>query len=218
MGIKRGGIIWAIAFLIILGAAAYFIFTGFNFKETVSPLPDSANESNSLSNYNPSGNLSSEAEIYGLESRIHYLVNAEREKNGLDKLGLDQQLSDIARKHSEDMVQNDFFEHLNLNGQDPKARAEAAGYRCVKDYGSYYAEGIAENIFKCWTYGSIKYVNDIEASRDWHTAEEIAKLTVESWMNSTSHRENILTASFDREGIGVALSSEGKVLVTEDFC
>jgi hypothetical protein len=31
-------------------------------------------------------------------------------------------------------------------------------------------------------------------------------------------RKNMLTPAYDREGIGVAISADGKVCITEDFC
>ena len=37
-------------------------------------------------------------------------------------------------------------------------------------------------------------------------------------MNSPGHRENILTGVFDREGIGVEITQDYKVYVTQNFC
>jgi uncharacterized protein YkwD len=34
-------------------------------------------------------------------------------------------------------------------------------------------------------------------------------------MNSSGHRKNILTPTYDREGIGVAISADGRVYITE---
>jgi hypothetical protein len=48
--------------------------------------------------------------------------------------------------------------------------------------------------------------------------EEIAKQVVNGWMNSPGHRANILNGRYDREGIGVAVSSDEKVYFTQDFC
>ena len=110
-----------------------------------------------------------------------------------------------------------FFSHDNLIGQDPTERGRLAGYYCRKDFGSYYTEGIAENIFQNNLYDSVTYYNGIP-SYDWNTQEEIAKSTVSGWMTSPGHRENILTATYDKEGIGVAISSDDEVLITQDFC
>jgi uncharacterized protein YkwD len=37
-------------------------------------------------------------------------------------------------------------------------------------------------------------------------------------MGSSGHRRNILTRHFRREGIGVAIGKDGKVLITQNFC
>lgn len=39
---------------------------------------------------------------------------------------------------------------------------------------------------------------------DWKTQEEIAKEVVRGWMNSPSHRKNILFPKYNEEGIGIA--------------
>ncbi len=156
-------------------------------------------------------------DIGSLETEIHNLINEEREKNGARALSFDSQLSEVARGHSQDMAQNNFFEHVNLQGQDPTERANRKGYRCYKNYGGYYTDGIAENIFQNNLYDSITYINLIPI-HDWNTQGEIPQSTVQGWMDSAGHRQNILTRTYDREGIGIAISGDDKVYITEDFC
>ena len=48
--------------------------------------------------------------------------------------------------------------------------------------------------------------------------EEIAQSTVDGWMDSEDHRKNILTEKFDREGIGVVISDDDKVYITQNMC
>lgn len=170
-----------------------------------------------------SGNIKAESplkpdiDIHSLEREIHDLINEERRDAGLSSLSWDSALADVARGHSEDMAQNDYFSHDNLRGQDPTDRANARGYNCYKDYGGYYTEGIAENIFQNNLYDSITYVN-LVPFHDWSTQSEIAESTVDGWMNSPGHRQNILTSTYDKEGIGVAIASDDKVYITENFC
>jgi len=152
-----------------------------------------------------------------LELDIHNLVNSERQSNGLSALQFDSKLSDIARAHSIDMSLNNYFSHINLKGQDPTARGNAAGYSCFKSYGSYYTNGLAENIFENNLYDSVTYVNGIPIY-SWNSQSELASSTVSGWMSSYGHRQNILTSTYDREGIGIAISSDDKVYITQDFC
>ena len=160
----------------------------------------------------------SKPDIAELEKQIHDLINVERVRNGLPSLSLDDRLSTIARVHSRDMAVNHFFSHDNLNGQDPTDRANSAGYTCYKNYGSYYTNGIAENIAQNNLYSSVTYVDAIPSSYDWNTPEQIAASVVNGWMNSPGHRQNILTSAYDREGMGVAIASDDKVYITQDFC
>ncbi len=158
-----------------------------------------------------------EIDISTLEKRIHELVNEERKKHELAPLKWDNKLAMIARKHSQDMAINNYFDHINLRGEDPTKRGLKEGYTCYKNYGSYYTEGIAENIFQNNLYASVTYVNGISIY-DYNSLEEIAKSTVEGWMESPGHRSNILNKNYDREGIGVAISNDDKVYITQDFC
>ncbi len=152
-----------------------------------------------------------------LASRIHELINDNRAADGLAPLTADPALAALALNHSTDMAQNHYFSHTDLSGEDPTARGNASGYTCVKNYGSYYTYGIAENIFQNNLYTSVTYTNGVY-SYAWSTQEAIAQSTVTGWMNSAGHRKNILTSTYDSEGIGVAISSDDKVYITEDFC
>ncbi len=156
--------------------------------------------------------------ISGSENEIHQLVNQERKKYGLIELCGDSKLSDIARGHSKDMAKRNFFSHETPEGKNPTNRGVQVGYNCRKNYGSYYTEGLAENIFKSHLYKSIAYYNGVP-SYDWMIQSEIAQSTVSGWMSSAGHRKNILTATYDKEGIGVAISLErNEIYVTQNFC
>ena len=149
-----------------------------------------------------------------LEKRVHELINQQRNSRGLTSLTFDSSLATIARGHSQDMARNNYFSHVNLQGLAPADRGNQQGYPCRKDYGSYYTFGIAENIFKTHHETTINGIS----KNDFESLEPIAQKTVDSWMNSPGHRENILKSTYDREGIGVGVGSDYTVYVTEDFC
>lgn len=163
------------------------------------------------------GNAQPAIDIPTLEKEIHNGINQQRISNGLSSLSYDASLASIARKHSADMARNYYFSHYNLQGLDPTGRGSRDGYSCYKNYGSYYTTGIAENIMQNNLYDSVTYYNGIPRY-DWNSQDEIAQSTVSGWMNSPGHRQNILTSTYDREGIGVAIASDDKVYITEDFC
>jgi uncharacterized protein YkwD len=115
------------------------------------------------------------------------------------------------------MTDRNFFAHDNPDGEDPTARASRNGFTCRKDYGSYYTEGIAENIYQAWLYSSITYVAFLPV-KDMYSLDELAALLVDGWMNSPGHRANILNPDFDRGGVGVAIGTDDEVLATHNFC
>jgi len=166
---------------------------------------------------NTVGNSAPVINIPSLEQQVHEGINGQRMSNGLSALSYDSSLASIARKHSADMAANNYFSHTNLQGLDPSGRATQAGYSCYKNYGSYYTTGIAENIMQNNLYDSVTYYDGIPRYA-WNSQEEIAQSTVRGWMNSPGHRKNILTSTYDKEGIGVAIASDDKVYITEDFC
>lgn len=154
-----------------------------------------------------------------LEARIHELINVQRGQNGLSTLTYDSFLADIARGHSWDMVVRNFFEHENPDGNNARARGEAAGYPCKKDYGTYYTEGISENLYQGYRYNNYWTApNGTVVKYEWNTLEQVAQQAVNGWMNSEGHRKNIVDTHFTQEGIGVAFSSDDKIYVTENFC
>jgi uncharacterized protein YkwD len=53
---------------------------------------------------------------------------------------------------------------------------------------------------------------------DWNSLEQIARSTVSGWMKSPGHRKNILQPFWKTEGIGIAVSPDDKVLITQNFC
>ena len=55
------------------------------------------------------------------------LINEEREKLGLSVLGVDENLTAIARKHSRDMFERRYFSHFSPEGHDVAYRAKQEG-------------------------------------------------------------------------------------------
>lgn len=153
-----------------------------------------------------------------IELLVHKFTNEQRVMNGLEPVKFDFEISDIARLHSIDMSNQNYFAHENLDGFDASDRARDAGYRCFKWIGSSYYLGLSENIFRGNLYKSIQLLGGVPVSHDWLNNEEISHVTVDGWMNSEGHRKNILNSNFDREGIGVFIDSEDRVYVTQNFC
>jgi len=132
------------------------------------------------------------SETEQIEDEIFQLINQERTSRGLAALVKNSGVSAVARAHSQDMIDRDFFSHTNPDGEGPADRLVAAGLR----WGAY-----GENIAK------------IQGGTD------LAEEAVTMWMESTPHRNNILNATlFEETGVGVALDdASGTYLFTQVF-
>lgn len=139
-----------------------------------------------------------------LEMAVHEGINEVRADNGLGPLSFDEGLREVARYHSEDMAENGYFSHTSPSGETMSDRYQRFDYECRTPINEYMYGTGAENIFM---YGSSAIEED-----------ELADMVVDGWMNSEGHRANILDENVRREGIGVAVSEDGSVYVTENFC
>ncbi|PWR71213.1 CAP domain-containing protein [Methanospirillum stamsii] len=133
------------------------------------------------------------------------LSNDERTIRSLGLLKRDKALDVIALEHSRDMAARNFFDHTNPDGEDPADRADRHHYRQLKnlkDGTSFY--GIGENIVKIPVeknvYGFGEIMND--------DPDEIARVAVESFMDSPPHKEALLLPAHEKIGIGVAFDGE----------
>jgi uncharacterized protein YkwD len=151
-----------------------------------------------------------------LEKRVHQLINEERRKQGLPVLAWNNALSKIARKHSGDMAKRNYFSHHSPEGHDFLYRYKQEGYSCALAVDDRVYLG-AENIFQNNLYDRIVYVNEVPHYA-WSSMVKIAETTVQGWMNSPGHRKNILTPHWKTEGIGVVISPDDKVYITQNFC
>ncbi len=99
-------------------------------------------------------------------------TNTQRASNGLGSLKLNSKLNASAQAKANDMVARDYWAHNTPDGDEPWVFIDAAGY-------SYKKAG--ENL----AYG-------------FSTSDA----TVIGWMNSPSHRANILDTSYTEVGFG----------------
>ncbi len=179
--------------------------------EDISEIPKKTQEKNPL-NQKPGIDKTE------LERQVHQLTNQYRTQNGLSSLSWDDELSNIARNHSQDMASRNYFSHETPEGTNPTGRGTSQGYKCEKIIGNIMYIGIAENIFQNNLAYRVWYTGGIPTSYEWNSQEEIAQTTVDGWMDSPGHRKNILTKTFDQEGIGIEIASDDKVYITQNFC
>jgi uncharacterized protein YkwD len=130
-----------------------------------------------------------------LEREVFDLTNEVRQDHHLMPLIQDTTLIDIARAHSDDMLERNYFSHISLDGKSIKDRVAPAYSRSLSQAG--------ENI-----WGGHGY--------DYSDSTLMARLIVDSWMSSPGHRANILNPNYNYVGVGV--SAMGKeIRATQNF-
>ncbi|GAB4482200.1 MAG: hypothetical protein OHK006_00020 [Thermodesulfovibrionales bacterium] len=151
-----------------------------------------------------------------LAETIHGLVNKERGRKGQRPLVWDEWLFTIAANYSRDMAERRFFSHADPDGRTFTDRYRDDGYECKVKQGNVTSLG-GENIAQTGLYRSA-VTRGGKTSYNWLAEEEIAAAVVKLWMNSKGHRQNILTPYFRKQGIGVFITPDRKVYVTQNFC
>ncbi len=138
-------------------------------------------------------------EMPDLEQRIFDLVEAERLK--IDPkakvLALDSELMGVARAHSADMAEKNYFDHA---GPDGRTTADIIMDK-DPDFQGLLGENIAAQHFV------VGYVIDVDV---------LAHRFVESWLASPSHKDNLSFASYNRSGVGAAVNGN-TIYVTQLF-
>lgn len=124
-----------------------------------------------------------------IELLVYDLTNSVRARNGESVLSWSSSAANSSRKHSLDMADNQFFDHINLDGQKPgdRMREEGIAYNYV-----------GENIIA--GYGT-------------------AILSNHAWFNSKGHRNNLLSSKFRSLGVGFVYEADSpyKTYITQNF-
>ncbi|HSX44784.1 MAG TPA: CAP domain-containing protein [Candidatus Saccharimonadales bacterium] len=101
-------------------------------------------------------------------------TNNQRNANGAASLSLNSQLDSAAQTKANDMVNRNYWSHNTPDGQEPWVFIQNAGYQYTK---------AGENL----AYG-------------FTTSDD----TITGWMNSPSHKANLLDTAFKDVGFGIA--------------
>lgn len=209
-----GSIIAMRTLLAVLTAAALLLAAGCS-RITYAP----------ASNKQPGPQKQPQYDLDELARRIHSRVNAVRTERDQEQLTWNATLAKLARRHSQDMADRDFFKHENPDGQNATERGREADFSCRIREGDQVFTGIAENIFYTYPYRSYKVTRrgDRETTQyqcqyQWKTPEELAREIVQGWMESPGHRRNLLNPRHQTEGLGLARAEDDRIYITQNFC
>jgi uncharacterized protein YkwD len=130
-----------------------------------------------------------------VEDRIFELTNQARRAQGVTPLIRDDELRQVARAFSNDMLVRRFFDHTTPDGVDFAER--------ITDQYPHRVFLVGENIWDASGY------NPANVQR---TAKEI----VDDWLGSPGHRENMLSPRFTHLGVGVS-ARRHTIKATQEF-
>lgn len=133
---------------------------------------------------------------------IHHEVNEVRKLHGLKPLSWSNTIAEIAKKHSQDMSARNYLSHISPEGEDVTDRFQKANFVCARELPNGDVLKGGENL------AEVNFPNDRNG---------IGMRVVQSWMDSPSHRENLLFNRYDSEGIGVVISGD-MFHITQNFC
>ena len=117
-------------------------------------------------------------------------LNKEREKNNLETLNLNPELSAAAMNKANDMFAKNYWSHNSPDGKTPWDFIKDSGYAYV-----YAGENLA---------------------RGFTESSDVTK----AWLESQSHKENMLSSNYSDVGFAIVtgtLNGEETVLVVEEF-
>ncbi len=128
------------------------------------------------------------ANLNGYEQQVLALINNIRATHGLNPLVPTQSLTNIARARSSDMLSRDYFSH-------------------------YTPEGT--NIFDFLRGNGISYRNAGEnLAHSMPASAGSPQVFANAWMNSPTHRDNLLRNVYTQVGIGLAENNGRRVVTT----
>jgi len=122
--------------------------------------------------------------------KLYQLTNEQRQNNGLSPLSLNSALTLAAQRKAENMFSENYWSHYSPDGKTPWDFILGAGYQY-----EYAGENLAKNFL---------FSNGV----------------VDAWMNSTTHRDNLLKKEYTEVGYAIVngvLNGEQTTLVVQEF-
>jgi len=126
-----------------------------------------------------------------VERQAFDVLNNKRIALGLDALAWNDSVAAVARLHSRNMAEQDFFSHKGMSGDLVSDRADRLNLGIWRAIG----ENIAFN----------------------RGFDDPVGKAVDSWLDSPSHRNNILSQTWRESAVGVAIRPDGSYYFTQVF-
>jgi uncharacterized protein YkwD len=168
-------------------------------------------------------------DLQRLNAIIFYMTNEVRRKHNLKVLAYEPLLEKSATIHSNNMVTQDFFDHINPNSSKLRAPDDRARFVGIKN--PFLAENIIETFVLQYKAGKQVYAGTKGIFRNKpngypikaHTYLSLGESILKDWMNSPHHRSNILSKDALQLGCGTAyylkkdFNDMPSVMATQNF-
>lgn len=153
--------------------------------------------------------LSAQINTDEITQLIFQKTNQLRESGGLPHFKSLDSLDRLAQYHSDNMVKNEFYSHVDPAGLTPVTRAEKLGIQAWRKKGNTFI-GVAENI------AQVPWFKNVNGCGDTQSAEAFASCMVEGWKNSPPHYKNIM-GDYIYLGVGLQFNEQKVGLGTQVF-
>jgi uncharacterized protein YkwD len=138
-----------------------------------------------------------------VESRIFQILNERRASRSMNKLDYNTNAADAARSHADDMAANNYFSHTSQDGVTQQQRYA-------------FCNG-GENAHQTWVNRDVRLGSGRTVF--YSNEKELSKGVMKQWINSDPHRERgIYGDLWTSAGVGVSVTSDGKVYAVLGFC
>jgi uncharacterized protein YkwD len=163
--------------------------------------------------------LVSQDSVLLLAERVHVHINATRSRFGFRELSWSPELASVAIAHSMDMADGGYFAHVAPDGSDLSRRFSEGNMDCALRLDSETLLTGGENLAIGHRVATFRVNEDGgRVPTRFRSVEGVAKEIVNHWMESETHRANLLHPLWGREGIGIVVTYDGQILITQNFC
>jgi uncharacterized protein YkwD len=162
-----------------------------------------------------------------IDAAIFYVTNEVRKKHKLSFLEYHQLLEQAAILHSDNMVTQKFFDHINTKSKKYRTPEDRAHFVGIQN--PFLAENIIESFVLDYKSGKPVFTDGkgkfwykkVEDPLIVHTYLSLADRMVTDWMNSPGHKSNILSKKAFQLGCGTSFfenkNGMPSLMGTQDF-
>ncbi len=162
------------------------------------PIEDVSNQVESTDNINETQ----------LNELTYNNLNNERTQRNISELSQDNDIEEVAEYKTDNMISKDYIDHESPSGESVNDRFSNFNVNC---------QSVGENIAKTF-YDRNVNTEYKDETVNYKSMEELSEGIVTQFMNSQSHKENLLDENWEYHGLSIKVTSNNEVYATHKFC